>query len=190
MREVKTLIAAALCSCFAATLAATGCSSPKTADTGTTKSTAASPSNSGGFGANPPTDEQLKEFGEWFDGAGQGAFEATDAASKSIDRMGQAADEGDTGRFRAACQDATDPLTIRLPASLPTPDSDLTKALQALVGEAKTLSAACGTVSDPPTDSQLAAVTDAVNQVGSNLKTVGQIMIRNGDLAKAAAAGS
>ena len=142
-------------------------------------STAMSPE---GFGAKPPTSEQLRELGAWIDGPGKGAVGATDAASEGIDPMIQAADEGDAWGLKNACQDVTDPLTIRLPASLPTPDADLNNAMELVVDDAKAMEQACDALGDPWTESQLTAVVDALDQLGTDMKTLGTIMIRDGDL--------
>ena len=148
-------------------------------------STAMSPE---GFGAKPPTSEQLRELGAWIDGPGKGADGATDAASEGIDKMNQAAEERDAAGLKNACQDVTNPLTIRLPASLPTPDADLNNAMELVVDDAKALEQACDAFGDPPTESQLTAVVDALDQLGTDMKTLGTIMIRDGDLLQSEAA--
>lgn len=185
----------------ATALLVAGCGSPETAtkpETSTEKTTntsvaaaptarPSSPLSPDGFGAKPPTSEQLRELGAWIDGPGKGARAATDAAGEGIDKMTEAADARDAPGLRNACKDVTDPLMIRLPASLPAPDQDVTNALQFLVDDAKVLAAACDVFGDPPTESQLTAVVDAMDQLGSDLKTAGQIIIRDGDLLRSAA---
>lgn len=157
-----------------------------------------SPLSPGGFGANPPDSEQLRELGAWLDGPGLGADEATEAAGAGVEKMQQAADAGDLTGFANACPDATNPLTIRLPASLPTPDPDMTAAFQQLVDDGEVLKSACdafGTAlaratggGDPPTEGQLDAVLEAIRQIGTDMQTAGTILIRNGDLLRSAAA--
>lgn len=93
----------------------------------------------------------------------------------------------DVSALKVACQDITDPLTLRLPAGLPSPDPDTTNALQYLVDDGAALSTACTGLTDPPTDAQLTAVEDAVHQLGADLSTAGTIMNRNGDLLRAEA---
>jgi hypothetical protein len=176
-----------------------GCSSPSATDTepGATATTSAvaaaapepspttrpsSPLTSDGFGATPPTSEKLREFGRWMDGPGQGAEAATDAAAKGFARMNQANNAGDIAGFSNACPGVTNPLTIRLPASLPTPDPDLTNALQFLVDDGKALKTACEAFDKAPTEGHLDAVTEAIQQLGADMTTAGEIIIRNGDL--------
>ena len=79
------------------------------------------------------------------------------AAGDGITAMGQAADDTDLSALRNACLDVTNPLTIPLPASLPTPDPDVTNVLQYLVDDGKALQSACDRLSDPPSSDQLSA---------------------------------
>lgn len=144
----------------------------------------ASPLSPDGFGANPPTRAQLRELGQWLDGPGKGVKAATDDASEGIDAMNAAKD---ISALKIACQNITDPLTLRLPAGLPSPDPDTTNAFQYLVDDGTALSIACSSLTDPPTDAQLTAVEDAMHQLGTDLTTAGTIMNRNGDLLRAEA---
>ena len=116
------------------------------------------------------------------DGPGQGAKAATGAMKKGADLMNQALGDLDLPKLRSACQGITDSLTIRLPASLPTPDPDLTNALQFLVDDGTELKSACDELDDPPTDGQLTAVEDAMHQLGADMRTAGTIINREGDL--------
>jgi hypothetical protein len=178
-------------------MVATGCSAPtETTATGTSTPLPApsvarpsSPLSPDGFGANPPTREQLRELGAWWDGPGQGANAATTDAAEGVDRMTAAIDAQDSAGLRDACQNVTDPLTIRLPASLPTPDADMTGALQQLVKDAEVLKSACDEFGDPPTEGQLAAVAEGMDQLATDMETTGNILIRNGDLLNSAATG-
>ena len=144
-----------------------------------------SPLQPDGFGAVPPTRAQLSELGDWLDGPGAGARAATDQSARALTAFNDAVDAQDIGQLKDACQGMAGPLTLRLPAALPTPDPDTTTVLQYLVDDGKALSMACTALTDPPTDEQLDAVQDGVHQLGTDLETTGTIMSRNGDLLRA-----
>ena len=91
-----------------------------------------------------------------------------------------------------ACQQITDPLTIRLPASLPAPDPDVTNALKFVIDDARSLATACTALTEPPVEAQkkaIDAVDDAAEQLGTDMQALGTIMMRNGDLLRSAAKG-
>ncbi|MCT7373375.1 hypothetical protein A7R75_30925 [Mycolicibacterium llatzerense] len=136
-----------------------------------------------GFGAKTPSREQIAELREWFAGPGAGAKRATADAGRGVDKMTAA--EGVRATVNA-CTSVTDPLTIRLPAALPTPDPDLTNALTTLVDDGKTLAAACAALGGAhPTDADVDAVMSASSQLGDDFQTAGNIINRDGDLVAA-----
>lgn len=136
-----------------------------------------------GFGAKPPSREQLAELREWMAGPGVGAKRATADAGRAVDKMMAA--EGVRATVNA-CASVTDPLTIRLPAALPTPDPDLTNALTALVADGKALATACTALGgDHPTEADVDAVMNASSQLGDDFQTAGMIIDRDGDLVAA-----
>ncbi len=176
---------------FAALLAATaGCSSPTATDTATTtsKTTHAAPAlTPKGFGATPPNSEQLRDFGAWTEGPGKGAKAATDEVGKAVDRLSQAAAAGDLTGLRNACPDVADPLTTRLPASLPTPDQDLTNSLRLVIYDATVLKEACDALGNTPTENQIDRVFRAIHDVGRDMQTLGDVIMRDSDLLRSEA---
>lgn len=184
------VLAVTLVGCGNSTTTTSPTTSPTTAISVTTSTTTAtsrpsSPLSPEGFGAKPPTPEQIQELGAWIDGPGAGARRALDDVGSGWERM-NAADS--IAQMVNACQSVTDSLTLRLPAALPSPDPDTTKALTFLIEDGEMLAAACSRVgSDNPTEADLDAVEAAIHQLGQDLQTTGTIMNRNGDLLASAA---
>jgi len=85
-----------------------------------------------GWGVRPPSDEEMDAMVEWLDGPGIGVEEAFEASGSALDEVTDAFNRGDEAAVRAACTKITRLLTDELPAAMPTPDPDLTRALQIL----------------------------------------------------------
>ena len=85
-----------------------------------------------GWYARPPSDDQIDAMVEWLDGPGIGVEEAFEASGSALDVVTDAFKRGDEAAVRAACTKITRLLTDELPAAMPTPDPDLTRALQIL----------------------------------------------------------
>ena len=143
------------------------------------------PLQADGFGAVRPTTTQLIEFGDWLSGPGKGARAATDQAAAGLSDFTQAANDQDVSALKGACRRLAEPLTLRLPASLPTPDPDTTTVMNWLVEDAGKVSQACTALTDPPTGDQLDAVQTGVERLADDMDTAGTIMSRNGDLLRA-----
>ncbi len=79
----------------------------------------------GGWGQNPPTTAQIDAMAGWaqrhLDAAG-GIIHDGEAGT---DKLNTAIGNADVRAAKAACEDTTQPVTIRLPAVLPTPDPDV-----------------------------------------------------------------
>jgi hypothetical protein len=154
----------------------------------TTSARAASPLSPNGFGAHPPTRAQLLAYVDWSKGPGTGALRAIEDIGKGIAQVGEASkgvtDAHDLqNRLASGCRTITNALTIRMPASLPTPDPDMTNVLQFLIDDGKALESACNAaMSDPPTEAQLLAVPEALYPIITDLETHATIRLRNADL--------
>jgi hypothetical protein len=86
-----------------------------------------------------------------------------------------------------ACRLGTEPLTIDMPAELPTPDPDLTNALQALVDDGSLLAYACDGLATGHPDASAERVADtAFINLETDLRTAGEILHRDHDMGKAA----
>jgi TPR repeat protein len=85
-----------------------------------------------GWGVRPASDEVMDAMVEWLDGPGIGVEEAFEASGSALDEVTDAFNRGDEAAVRAACTKITRLLTDELPAAMPTPDPDLTRALQIL----------------------------------------------------------
>ena len=62
---------------------------------------------------------------------------AYDESSNAIDRFEALQKSPDVNAAKAECEDMTQPIDIKLAATLPTPDPDLTNALQAIIDDAR-----------------------------------------------------
>lgn len=119
--------------------------------------------------------KSLDDIGHDFDDAMRGSYASTAALNRR-----------DVNGAKAGCQDFAEPLTIELPAHLPTPDADLTDALNVVVEAAQITAAACAAVTDPLDPSDADAAVDTLGHLGADMKTAGLILKRDGQILTAA----
>lgn len=176
-----------MCSRIAAVVvlltALAGCSNqtaaPQSATPARTTSTAAQrlpPVSPDGFGAKPPTVEQISEYEVWKTNAGRIINDTTAALGQMNASVG-------VGPVVSACQNVAEILTIRLPAALPSPDEDLTNILTNFVQDGRDLAAACAAVGKTNGSSgSIAAMNEARAQLSRDAITASNIMARDEDL--------
>ena len=82
---------------------------------------------------------------------------------------------GDEAAVRGACDRITGRIIEELPAALPTPDPDLTLALQALIDDGNELRWAESELADPPTPLQREALQSRFGDLMSSLHAVSSI---------------
>lgn len=103
-----------------------------------------------------------------------------------MDKLNMAIEIVDVRATKVACEDTTRPVTVRLPALLPTPDPDLTNGYQSLVDAGNNVAEKCGALTDPPTRTALQALTEAMGKLSDALRFTGNIMERDGSILMAA----
>ena len=139
-----------------------------------------------GWGARPPSDEEMDAMLDWLDGPGASVADAIEAAESAIEDFIGALDHRDAMAIRAACNKSADPLINQLPAELPTPDPDLTRALQALIDDANEMSWASRDLSDPLTAKQLETIQSRLGDIASSMHAVGSIYERDCEILESA----
>jgi TPR repeat protein len=139
-----------------------------------------------GWGARPPSDEEMDAMVEWLDGPGAGVEDAFVASDSALDEIINAFKRGDGAAVRAACNKITRVLTHELPAALPTPDPDLTRALQALIDDGNELSWADRELAGPLTPQQRETMQSRCGDLASSLHTLASIYERDGDILESA----
>jgi hypothetical protein len=142
-----------------------------------------------GWGVRPPSDEEMDAMVEWLDGPGIGVEEAFEASGSALDEVTDAFKRGDEAAVRAACTKITRLLTDELPAAMPTPDPDLTRALQALIDDANEMSWAERELADPPTPQQRETMQSRFGDLVLSVHTVASIYERDGDILESAGRG-
>jgi hypothetical protein len=139
-----------------------------------------------GWGARPPNAEEIDAMVDWLDGPGASVGEAIEAAESAIGEFIDAMDHRDAIAIRAACNKSADPLINQLPAELPTPDPDLTRALQALIDDANEMSWTGRGLSDPLTAKQLETIQSRMGDIASSMHAVGSIYDRDCEILESA----
>ena len=123
---------------------------------------------------------------EWLDGPGARVGEANEAAESAIAEFIDAVDHRDAMAIRAACDKSADPLINQLPGELPTPDPDLTRALQALIDDANEMSWASRDLSDPLTAKAVETIQSRLGDIASSMHAVGSIYDRDCEILESA----
>lgn len=130
-----------------------------------------------GFGAKPPTAEQLENYTRWANNS-----DLHGIAQSLIAGLNQMNAAADTTAIVTACQYTAGILTIRLQAIIPTPDVDMTNALTNIVQDGSDLSQACTAAEKNATPDAIAALNDARHRIGRDFGTVMNIQTRNNDI--------
>ncbi len=102
----------------------------------------------------------------------------TDGRSE-LDAVRTAVNARDVSAAKLACRAASEHLTDELSTHIPTPEPDLTHALQSLVTDAETFAAECNALTDPAQSSDLQTLWKALLTVLNDMTTAGSIMKRD-----------
>ena len=140
----------------------------------------------GGWGQNPPTTAQIDAMAGWAERNLGAANGIVDDGMAGTDKLNAALDQQDVRGTKVACDDTTQPITIRLPAVLPTPDPDMTNGFQSLIDAGNNLAQKCAALTDPPTPEALHSLSDAMGNFSAALRFTGNIMKRDGSILSAA----
>ena len=153
--SVLVLCVGTACSNPSTTISTTTSTSGSMAPLSTTSATVRPTMVPGGRGQTAPTTAQIDAMAGWaqrhLDAAG-GIIHDGEAGT---DKLNTAIGNADVRAAKAACEDTTQPVTIRLPAVLPTPDPDMTNGFQSLVDAGNKLAEKCEALTDPPTPTAL-----------------------------------
>ena len=98
-----------------------------------------------------------------------------------------AVNDGDVSAVKSACQQVNEQLTIQLAAHLPTPEPDLTHALQSVVDAGATFATKCDALTDPARSSDLQSLWEALLTVLNEMTTADSIFQRDQRILEGAA---
>jgi len=119
---------------------------------------------------------------EWLDGLGTGVEDVLEASGAELDEVNEAFKRGDESAVRGACDRITNLIIEELPATLPTPDPDITRALRALIDDGNELRWAERELADPPTARQPETLQSRFGDLMSSLHAVASIFERDCDI--------
>ena len=139
-----------------------------------------------GWGATQPGDDDMDAMAEWLDGPGDDAEQVFDAAGSALDDFVAAFKAGDEFTVRAVCDKISCLITDELPALLPTPDPDLTRALQALIDDGNELRWTRREFADPLTAAQRETLQARLGDIASSMHAVGSIYERDCEILESA----
>ncbi|HJT91660.1 MAG TPA: hypothetical protein VJ777_06905, partial [Mycobacterium sp.] len=138
--------------------------------------------SSGGWGAEPPNDDEIDAMAHWRDGPGTSVDAAMEVVAPGMDAITDAMRTRDTSALKAASAHIARTLADRLPTALPTPDPDLNRALQALIDDGDELNAAIQAIADAPTPEQMHTVQSRVMDLVSTAGTLMWTYERDGEI--------
>jgi hypothetical protein len=142
-----------------------------------------------GWGTRPPSEEEMDAMLEWLDGPGTGLEDVFEASGPALDEVTDAFKHGDEAAVRTACTKVARLLTDELPASLPTPDPDLTRALQALIDDANEMSWAQRELAGSPTPQQRETMQSRLGDIATSIHALLTIFERNDGILESAGRG-
>lgn len=132
-----------------------------------------------GWSQTPPNLVQVKAMSVWMKSHIDGGAGMLGTVVATIDAMNAAADKGDIRGAKASCDDVAQQLATRIPTALPTPDPDMTGALQSVIDAGHALSAKCAALSDSPPADAVHQVDQAVGHLGAALAVMGNVVQRD-----------
>jgi hypothetical protein len=138
--------------------------------------------SSGGWGAEPPTEDEIAAMADWLDGPGAVAEETIEVATRAMDAINDALRVRNTSALKAATMELGRTIAGRLAAVLPSPDPDLNRAVQAVIDDGNELNLVVQAFSDPPTPDQISEFQDRISDFVSALDTLGWTYQRDGKI--------
>jgi hypothetical protein len=161
----------------------------KASPTSTTTSSTSTPTPTlvpGGWGDTPPSRDAMEEMGRWALASIGGVKAAVDESLKAIDRFDALQKSPDVDAAKAGCKDMTQPIDIKVGAHIPTPDPDLTNALQAIIDDARNVATSCEMALTDPSATNKNTFDASVDKLKSDFRAAGDIMVRDGKILTAA----
>jgi hypothetical protein len=152
----------------------------------TTSSTSTPTLASGGWSETPPSRDAIEQMVEWAAVSISDVKTAVDESSKAIDGFEALQKSPDVTAAKAGCQDMTQPIDIKLGFHIPTPDSDLTNALQAIIDNAGNVGTSCENAITDPSTANKKTFGASVDKLRSSFTAAAQIMVRDGKILTAA----
>ena len=132
-----------------------------------------------GWSKTPPNLVQVANMSAWMKGHIDGGGTLLGSVMTTIDAMNAAADKGDIGAAKASCDDVAQQLATRIPTALPTPDPDMTAALQSVIDAGHALSARCAALTNPPPADAVHEVDQAMGHLGAALAVMANVVQRD-----------
>jgi hypothetical protein len=134
----------------------------------------------GGWGDVRPDSQAIQAMAQWAQRSRVMAIIAnTTEATSAMDNVRSAVNDGDVSAMKSACQEVREQLTIPLAAQIPTPDPDLTHALQSVIADAETFATKCNALPDTERSSDLQSLWEALSTVWNDMVTLDTIMDRD-----------
>jgi TPR repeat protein len=133
----------------------------------------------GGWGVRPPNDEAMDAMVEWLDGPGAVLGEAVETTHTALTEMSNSSQRTDEAAVRAMYDKVCRRLIDELPAILPTPDPDLTRALQGVIDDANEWSWTDRDLSDPLTPQQRETLHSRLGALLSGFQVVSSVFERD-----------
>jgi len=116
---------------------------------------------------------------DWIDGPGEIVGESFETAMHAFDDLSDSFRRADTAALRAANRDMCVRFIDELPAVIPTPDPELTRALQGLLDDAHEWLWTERELSDPLTPQQRETIQSRGGELLSRMQVVGAILERD-----------
>lgn len=132
-----------------------------------------------GWSKAPPNLAQVNDMSAWMKNHIDGGAGLLGSVVATIDAMNAAANKGDIRRAKASCDDVAQQLATRIPKALPTPDPDMTAALQSVIDAGHAVSAHCAALTNSPPADAVHEVDQAVGHLGAALAVMGNVVQRD-----------
>ena len=125
----------------------------------------------GGWGDVRPDVPAIHAMAQWVGQRSRLMIANMSEAQIALDNVVAAKNDGDVSAMKSACQQVSEQLTVQLAAHLPTPEPDLTHALQSVVDAGATFATKCDALTDPARSSDLQSLWEALLTVSSAMTT-------------------
>ena len=132
-----------------------------------------------GWSKTPPNLVQVNDMSVWMKSHIDGGGELLGSVLTTIDAMNAAVDKGDIRGAKDSCNDVAQQLATRIPKALPTPDPDMTAALQSVIDAGHALSARCAALTNPPPADAAHEVDQAMGHLGAALAVIANVVQRD-----------
>ena len=140
-----------------------------------------------GWGVRPPSDQEMDAMHDWFYGPGAVLDEAFRTLDSAIDEIMDGTSKWrDETSLRALNAQLSRLVTDALSGGLPTPDPDLTRALQGVLDDADEFRWTDRELATPLTPEQRETLLSRTSSLGASIAAAGSIFVRDLEILEAA----